>query len=178
MVISRGEELIPTKVNFFFDQGRASVNMNLNVDGKKNKDKSSELSAFIAEKNVTRTVTITGTHSPEGSETINTDLAADRAKAIEKIYRKQMKKYDYKGMADSIEFIQKPVVQDWSALKGALASFDGVSAEAKSQMNRIINGEGAFEDKSKELAKVEGYEKVFDEVLPISSFCPNFDTNS
>ena len=160
------EELIPTKVDFFFDQGRSNINMNLNIDGTKNKDKDKELAAFIAEKNVTRTVTITGTHSPEGSETINTNLASDRAKAIENIYRKQMRKYDYKGMADSIEFIQKPVVQDWSSLKGALASFDGASSDAKSAMNRIINGEGSFEDKSKELAKVDGYEKIFDEVFP------------
>lgn len=160
------EELISTKVNFFFDQGRSNVNMSLNVDGKDNRDKDAELSAFIAEKNVTRTVTITGSHSPEGTETINSDLAADRAAAIEKIYRRQMRKYDYKGMADSIEFIPKPVVQDWNGLKAALASFDGVSADAKSQMNRIINGEGSFEDKEKELQKVDGYDKVFDEVYP------------
>lgn len=160
------EELIPTRVNFFFDQGRSTMNMSLAVDGKKNRDKNEELSAFIAEKNVTRTVTITGTHSPEGTETINTDLAAERAKQIEKIYRRQMKKYDYMGMADSIKFIQKPIVQDWSGLKGALASYDGISAEAKSQMNRIINGTGSFEDKEKELQKVDGYDKVFDEVYP------------
>lgn len=160
------EELIPTKVDFYFDQGRSNVNMGLNVDGANNKDKNSSLSAFIAEKNVTRTVTITGTHSPEGTETINTDLAADRAKAIEKIYQKQMKKYDYKGAADSIEFIQKPVVQDWSGLKSALASYDGISSDSKSKMNQIINGNGTFEDKEKALQGVDGYDKVFDDVYP------------
>jgi hypothetical protein len=46
-------------------------------------------------KNVTRTVTITGTHSPEGAERINTKLSEERAAAIEKFYRAQMKKYDY-----------------------------------------------------------------------------------
>ncbi len=160
------EELIPTNVNFYFDQGRSNVNMRLNVDGENNNSKNSILSAFIAEKNVTRTVTITGTHSPEGSETINTDLAADRAKAIEKIYRKQMRKYDYKGAADSIEFIQKPVVQDWASLKSALAGYDGISADSKSKMNQIINGNGTFEDKEKALQGVEGYDKVFDDVYP------------
>jgi hypothetical protein len=160
------EELIPTKVNFFFDQGRSTVNMSLNVDGTNNKDKNATLAAFIAEKNVTKTVTITGTHSPEGSETINTNLAADRASTIEKIYRAQMKKYDYKGQADSIQFIQKPVVQDWNSLKGALASYEGISAEAKNQMNQIINGTGTFEDKAKELSKVDGYKKVLEEVYP------------
>ena len=160
------EELTETKVNFYFDQGRSNVNMSLAVDGEDNKGKNSMLSAFIAEKNVTKTVTITGTHSPEGTETINTGLAADRATAIEKIYRKQMKKYDYKGAADSIEFIQKPVVQDWAALKSALAGFEGVSDDAKSKMNQIINGNGTFEDKEKALQGVDGYDKVFDEVYP------------
>ena len=160
------EELTETKVNFYFDQGRSNVNMSLAVDGEDNKGKNSMLSAFIAEKNVTKTVTITGTHSPEGTETINTGLAADRATAIEKIYRKQMKKYDYKGAADSIEFIQKPVVQDWAALKSALAGFEGVSDDSKSKMNQIINGNGTFEDKEKALQGIDGYDKVFDEVYP------------
>lgn len=160
------EELIPTMVNFYFDQGRSNVNMSLNVDGENNKNKNLMLSAFIAEKNVTRTVTITGTHSPEGTETINTDLAADRAIAIEKIYRKQMRKYDYKGAADSIEFIQKPVVQDWAALKGALENYEGLSADSQAKMNQIINGNGTFEDKEKELQAVDGYDKIFDEVYP------------
>ena len=62
---------------------------------------------------MTRTVTITGTHSPEGTETINTDLSGDRAGTIEKYYRGRMDRYDYAGAADSIEFILKPVVQDW-----------------------------------------------------------------
>jgi hypothetical protein len=161
------EELIPTRVNFFFDQGRSNVNMSLqDMAGESNSTKNSRLSAFIAEKNVTRTVTITGTHSPEGTETINTGLAADRAKAIEAIYRRQMSRYDYKGLADSIQFIQKPVVQDWNALKSALASFDGITADQKNKMLAIINGSGSFEDKEKELQKVDGYDAVFDDVYP------------
>ena len=33
-------------------------------------------------------------------------------------------------------------------------------------MNQIINGNGTFEDKEKQLQSVEGYDKVFDEVYP------------
>ena len=46
-----------------------------------------EFEAFIAHKNITRTVTITGTHSPEGTERINSKLSNDRAAVIEKYYR-------------------------------------------------------------------------------------------
>ncbi|MFK7951831.1 MAG: hypothetical protein AB8B73_03220 [Ekhidna sp.] len=160
------EELIPTNVNFFFDQGRANLRTSLTVDGESNAKKRDQLSAFIAEKNVTKTVTITGTHSPEGTETINSDLSESRAKAIEAYYRNRMERYDYKGAAESIEFIIKPVVQDWNAFKSALASYDGISSDEKSSYNRIINGSGSFVEKEKEMKKLSSYKKVFKDVYP------------
>ncbi|VAW28869.1 Immunoreactive 53 kDa antigen PG123, partial [hydrothermal vent metagenome] len=155
------EELIPTNIDFFFDQGRS----NLKYSERRSK-RGKEFEAFIAEKNVTRTVTITGTHSPEGTERINSKLSEDRAAVIEKYYRKQMDKYDYEGMADSIKFIIKPIVDDWNGFKAALASYEGISDDSKSEMLNIVNGPGAFEDKEKALRKVNGYKKVFKDVYP------------
>ncbi|MCF6353434.1 MAG: tetratricopeptide repeat protein [Cyclobacteriaceae bacterium] len=155
------EELLPTNIDFFFDQGRS----NLKYSERRSK-RGKEFEAFIAEKNVTRTVTITGTHSPEGTERINSKLSEDRATVIEKYYRKQMDKYDYKGTADSIKFILKPIVDDWNGFKAALASYEGVSDDSKSEMLNIVNGPGAFEDKEKALRKVNGYKKVFKDVYP------------
>ncbi|MEP5611972.1 MAG: tetratricopeptide repeat protein [Cyclobacteriaceae bacterium] len=160
------EELIPTNVDFYFDQGRSNLRTSLNYDGTSNRSKRDELSAFIAEKNVTRTVTITGTHSPEGTETINSDLSGDRAKTIEAYYRGRMDRYDYAGAADSIEFILKPIVQDWAAFRAALGTYDGIDASAKSQYNSIINGSGSFEEKEKEMKKLSSYKKVFNDVYP------------
>ena len=160
------EELIPTNVDFFFEQGAARLNPSVNTDGTSNRAKSNDLAAFIAEKNVTRTVTITGTHSPEGTERVNSDLAEDRAKAIEDFYRKQMKRYDYKGMSDSIKFILKPIVEDWSGLKAALSSYEGISGTDKSAVSRIINGTGSFEEKENELQKLSVYDKLLKEVYP------------
>lgn len=160
------EELIPTNVSFYFDQGRSNLRTSLTYDGKSNRAKRDELSGFIAEKNVTRTVTITGTHSPEGSETINSDLSEDRAKEIEKFYRNRMDRYDYKGAADSIDFILKPVIQDWAAFKAALASYDGISADEKKEYNNIMNGSGSFVEKEKEMQKLSTYKKVFNDVYP------------
>jgi tetratricopeptide (TPR) repeat protein len=160
------EELIPTNINFYFSQGSSVLSPSIKTDGTSNRDKQKDLSAFIADKNVTRTVTITGTHSPEGEERINNRLSNERAERIERYYRAQMRRYDYKGMADSIKFILKPVVEDWSALRKALTSFDGVPGPAKKQMQRIIDGSGSFEDKEKELRKVDGYKTVFDEIYP------------
>lgn len=160
------EELIPTNVDFYFDQGRSNLRTGLSYDGTSNRSKRDELNAFIAEKNVTRTVTITGSHSPEGTETINSDLSADRAKTIEAYYRARMDRYDYKETADGIEFILKPVVQNWNGFKTALAAYDGIDASQKSQYNNIINGSGSFEEKEKEMKKLSSYKKVFNDVYP------------
>lgn len=155
------EELVPTRVNFFFDQGRSTLKKS-----ERSSDRGKEFEAFIAEKNVTRTVTIIGNHSPEGTERINSGLSEDRANVIEKWYRSQMDKYDYKGSADSINFIIKPIIEDWTEFKNALAAFEGISSEEKSEMLNIVNGGGSFEEKEKSLKKLGTYKKVFNEVYP------------
>ena len=159
------EELIPTNINFYFPQGSSYLSQYLATDGKSNKAKKSNLSAFIADKNVTRTVTITGTHSPEGSETINGDLSKNRAEAIEKYYRSQMRKYDYKGTAAEIKFILKPVVQNWTAFKVAMRASE-ISEDSKKAFLNIVNGSGSFEDKEKAMRKISAYKSVFDKVYP------------
>jgi hypothetical protein len=160
------EELMPTKVDFFFEQGKSALNPSFKVGDANNKTKSNNLSAFIAEKNVTRTVTITGTHSPEGTETINTDLAGDRASTIEKFYRDQMRKYDYKGMSDSIKFIIKPISQNWNSFVLALNGFSGLNATQKEQVNSIISGRGTFEEKAKSISELPFYKTILNDIYP------------
>ena len=156
------EELVPVIIpDFIFEQGR-SVLRTSEVKSVKGK----QLDAFIASKNATRTVTITGTHSPEGAERINSKLSPDRAAAIEAFYRKEMKKYDYKGKADSINFILKPVIQDWNEFKNVLASYEGITSEEKAEYLNIINAGGSFEDNEKQMKSLKTYRKVFKDVYP------------
>ncbi|HET8858657.1 hypothetical protein [Marivirga sp.] len=155
------EELVPNNVNFYFDQG-SSVLKSSELRSEKGK----QFNAFIADKNVTRTVTITGTHSPEGPERINSNLSEERAKAIEDYYKRQMRRYDYKGMADSIEFIIKPVIEDWTDFKKALAEYDGISSAEKSEYTNIVNGAGSFEEKEDRLHQLSTYDKVFRDIYP------------
>ena len=156
------EELTPIVIpDFIFEQGR-SVLRTSEIRSPKGK----QLDAFIASKNATRTVTITGTHSPEGAERINSKLSPDRAAAIEKFYRAEMKKYDYKGKADSIKFILKPVIQDWNEFKNVLASYDGISSEEKTEYLNIINSGGTFESQEKAMQKLGTYRKIFKDVYP------------
>ena len=156
------EELIPNNVDFFFEQGSAKLRKS-EVSGEQGK----LLNAFIASKNVTRTVTITGTHSPEGLENINSKLAEDRAKVIKDFYFRKMKEYDYKGLADSIKFETKAVFQNWDALKKELNAYASITSEEKSQITSIIDGSnGSFEDKAKAISKLSFYKKVLDDVYP------------
>src|SRR5688500_11488658 len=156
------EELVPVIIpDFIFEQGR-SVLRTTEIRGVKGK----ELDAFIASKNATRTVTITGTHSPEGAERINSKLSPDRAAAIEAYYRLQMKKYDYKGQADSIKFILKPVIRDWNEFKNVLSSYEGISSEEKAEYLNIINAGGDFEEAETQMKRLKTYRKVFRDVYP------------
>ncbi|MBI3218166.1 MAG: hypothetical protein HYZ44_01505 [Bacteroidetes bacterium] len=156
------EELIPVVIpNFIFERGKSVLRAS-EIKAEKGK----QLDAFIASKNVTRTVTITGTHSPEGLERINSKLSEERAAAIEKFYRAQMKKYDYQGVAAEVKFILKPITDDWSEFKTALAAYTGISAEEKAAYLNVINNGGAFEDQEKQLKKLATYNKVFKDIYP------------
>ncbi len=156
-------ELEPVIIpDFIFQQGR-SVLRTSEIRSPKGK----QLDAFIASKNATSTVTITGTHSPEGAERINSRLSPDRAAAIEKYYRQQMKKYDYQQQADEIKFILKPVIQDWNEFKNALSSYNGITSEQKTEYLNIINGGGTFESQERALHKLSTYRKVFRDVYPL-----------
>lgn len=155
------EELEPTNVNFYFLQGSSVLR-----SSEKTSDRGKFFQAFIAEKNVTRTVTITGTHSPEGSERINSDLSKNRAEVIESYYRQMMDRYDYQGIAESIKFVLKPVIEDWTEFKEALEKYDGVDQSAKSAILNIVNGSGDFETKEKALSKLPSYKKIFNDLYP------------
>jgi len=155
------EELEPTNVDFYFLQGSSVLR-----SSERNGERGKFFQAFVAEKNVTRTVTITGTHSPEGAERINSNLAQDRAQVIEDWYRKMMKKYDYKGAADSINFILKPVVEDWTEFKMALNEYDGINQDQKNEILNVVNGSGTFEEKEDALHKLPSYKAIFKDIYP------------
>src|SRR5690554_3309393 len=127
------EELEPVEVEFFFEQGSSLLR-----PSEVSSDRGELLRAFIASENVTKTVTITGTHSPEGPERINRDLSKNRAEVIEKFYREEMQQYDYRDESDSIEFIILPVVDDWSDFRLLLADYDKITPEQKEEYYNII----------------------------------------
>jgi tetratricopeptide (TPR) repeat protein len=155
------EELVPTYVDFHFEKGSSKLRSSevIGENGKK-------LDAFIASKLVTRTVTITGSHSPEGLESINSDLAEERAKVINEFYFDRMNRYDYKDLADSIKFDKKVIFQDWKPFLAELEKNQDISAPEKSEIKQIVSSSSNFEATEKQLQKLNSYKKLMDDVYP------------
>lgn len=172
-------EYSPVTVNFYFDQGSAVLKVKGAVDDKKGKKKAKKkgkqeakpanqatLDAYIASKNATKTVTITGMHSPEGREIKNTLLSDMRAKAIENYYRGMMKRLNYGKKADSIEFVTKALVQNWVPFKDTLALDNTLTKEEKSEVLAIINGAGTYVEQEQQLEKLPYFSKLLFNIYP------------
>ena len=155
------EETEATNVSFYFNQGSSYLK-----GSEKKSDRGENFSAFLAEKNITKNVNIIGAHSPEGSTKINEALAGKRGETIEKYYREQMDKYDYKDEADEISFDLVPIVENWDALRRTLRASNSLSRDEKSQVSSIINGGGSFVDKEKALSKLSSYKTLMKDVYP------------
>jgi hypothetical protein len=98
------EELIPSTVNFYFEQGK-SVLRKSEMKGENAKF----LDAFITAKNITRTISVIGQHSPEGTETKNTNLANERSVVIEKYVKDRMKHLVFVPIGESDLELLSPV---------------------------------------------------------------------
>jgi hypothetical protein len=156
-------EYEPVNVNFYFQQGKADLRAS-----ETRSQRGKYLDAFIAEKNETKTVTVTGSHSPEGTEAKNTKVSGQRSGTVEKYYRGQMKKYDYKEEAEKIEFVQKAVVLDetWSMFKDSLSTNKQLTEDQKSQILAVVDGSDSFYDKAGKLASFPFYRKLLGNVYP------------
>jgi len=157
------EELEPVNISFYFEKGNSSLKTN---DSKGQTGKF--FSRFLADKSVTRTISIIGSHSPEGAEVINSKLAEQRAKAVEKFYRTNLLKYNSKKAVDSVNFVVKAKVQDWDDFKMVLDSTRKFTYEEKIEILALLNnGSGDFLEKEKQLKKLKSYGKLLKEVYPV-----------
>lgn len=176
-----GDELEPTTVDFFFEQGKSTLR-----PSEVKSTRGQFLDNFIAAKNVTKTVAITGSHSPEGREAKNVSLSEDRAKVIEAYYKKKMADFAYgpkgkpakrkKGKpapgpavkdSNAVQFVTKSLIEDWRPFVDTLNAYTGFSAEEKNQILGIVNGgTGSFAEKELQLQALPTYPKLFTEVYP------------
>ncbi len=159
---NKNEELIPVDLSFYFDKGKSKLKTN-DTKGATGKF----FQQFLASKNVTRTVTIVGSHSPEGAELVNSKLSEERAKVVEKYYKENMMKYNTKSAVDSINFVLKAKVQEWDDFKAMVDSSKKLTRDQKTEILDIVNGpDGDFRAKEKVLSRLKSYKILLKEIYP------------
>ncbi len=160
---NKSEELEPVNLSFYFEKGKSKLRTK-DTEGATGKF----FAKFLANKSVTRTITIVGSHSPEGAELVNSGLSEQRAKAVEKYYKENMLKYNTQGAVDSVNFVLKAKVQEWDAFKTVLDSSKKFTYEQKVEILAVLNApEGDFRAKEKQLSKLKSYKKLVKEIYPV-----------
>jgi len=149
------EELIPATVNFYFEQGK-SVLRKSEMKGENAKF----LDAFITAKNITRTISVIGQHSPEGTETKNANLANERSVVIEKYVKSRMEHYKQDSIVKTIQFVTKGDIKDFEPMKAEIAKDTKLTPEQKDELLNIINGSGDFTSKQQQIEKLPYYNKL------------------
>lgn len=157
------EEYLPVYVAFYFDKAISKLSKK-ELKGAN----ATYFENFIKSKQPTRTVAITGAHSPEGAERINTQLSQDRAVAIGNYYKETLKKYAYQELGDSIKFEVKSIVDDWTEFKIRLDSAKSLTPEQVTEIKAIVDGtEGTFTEKEIKLQALKSYKILLKEVYPV-----------
>ncbi len=156
------EEYENVDIAFYFEQGKSELRK---TEVNSNRGKAFE--AYIAALNPTKSVTIEGSHSPEGPETINTELSNERANVIKKHYEAMMAKYNVDNTTRlNLQFNIKPVVQDWGMFKDSLKTYNRITEDQKKQILDIVNGPGEYVSKELQLQKLPFYKNIFRDVYP------------
>lgn len=155
------EEYESKIVDFFFLKGSSKLR-----NSEKRGEQGKQLETYISGKNPTRTVNITGMHSPEGSTSINNQLANDRPKVVEEYYKELLEKFDYNDGADGLNFVAKPVVENWNKFKDLVKENSTLSDTQKDEVLAIVNGPGNFVSKELKLQTLPSYRTLVREVYP------------
>jgi tetratricopeptide (TPR) repeat protein len=77
-----------------------------------------------------------------------------------------LKKHKLQKQTDSIEFITKAVVQDWSEFKNIIKNEPSISPEDRSAIIKIVDGAGSFIDKERQLKQLPVYKTLLTKVYP------------
>ncbi|MDX2303481.1 MAG: tetratricopeptide repeat protein [Microscillaceae bacterium] len=157
----------PTTEEFpiFFNQGSAVVMPNV----ASNKAAMDVVSGLFTDTEVPPfEASGTSSHSPEGSEAVNTRLADDRAVALEKAFKAMVSKFDYaKKQLDAYKFnFDKKVLGETVPEFNSLVDQSSLSPEQKAEAKEILGRDGDFVENELELHNKPYYKTLFDEVYP------------
>jgi tetratricopeptide (TPR) repeat protein len=141
-----------TSFEIYFDKGEAKLKKS-ELKGEQMK----KMAAFLLEKKPT-TITLVSSHSPEGTETINSNLARERGEVSKPYLLETLSKANIDASAVSV--INKQIVFDWTPFKDAVKENKKLTDAQKTQITEIVDGAGTFESKELKLQKFGFYNSV------------------
>jgi tetratricopeptide (TPR) repeat protein len=156
------EEYEPDNVQFYFRQGSARLQSSQmrSVDAQ-------EMREHIEGRVPTRTITLTGMHSPEGPTSVNQRLANQRPQAVQDMYKDIARRAGYGDSINNLDFVVKPVVNNWTEFKELLAASVKFTDAQKNQVMAVIDGPGDFVSKELKLRTLPFYRRLFTTIYPL-----------
>lgn len=162
------EEVRQVFVDFIFDQGSAVLK------AAEARDKGAAIDAYVASKMVLSrggraTVNVKGSHSPEGRETINRQLSDQRAGVMRRYYTDQMRRYNYnRDEVNRVEFqvTTQKLDETLPELFSLLDANNTLTSAQKQEIKSIMQGEGDFMAREKQLQGKPYYNTLMNEIYP------------
>ncbi len=107
-------------------------------------------------------------HSPEGTEAVNTGLAEKRALALQMQFKAMLEKFKYKKeeIAEYKFNFSKKVMGETVPEFNDLVDASALSAENKADAKATLGGDGDFTEKELKLQKKSYYKELMDGVYP------------
>jgi len=111
-------------------------------------------------------------HSPEGSESVNTGLSKNRANNLKKAFFDKMQLYNYKKedfskYEEGFEIDAKVLAQTWPEFLDLVAKSSALSPEQKEEISGIVKGGGSdFVQTEKKLAALPYYKTLASQIYP------------
>lgn len=152
-------------IPIFFEQGSSAISPST-ADNKATMDMMSELfkDTEVAPFNASGV----SSHSPEGSEAINTGLADSRANALEAQFRRMpaLFKYDKDKITEFKFNIERNALGQTVPEFRQLVDASSLTQEQKAEAKEILGRDGDFVENAQELQNKPYYKTLFDEVFP------------
>jgi tetratricopeptide (TPR) repeat protein len=149
----------PISFPIFFDQGLATLRHGYGTNLQL-------LEEFIKSNQKTKKISILATHSPDATETTTRNLAARRAQAVERFIKQKIETEVYTNKVSDIKFELKTIQQNWDAFLGRVQN-SALPEDQVQQILDIVNGNGSFSEKEKQLQELPAYEYLEMYVYPV-----------
>jgi tetratricopeptide (TPR) repeat protein len=153
------------EIPLFFERGSANVNPTFGT----NKQTMETISTLFKDTKVPPFEAMgTSSHSPEGSETVNTGLAENRAVALDKAFKGMLQRFKYnKDTVSMYKFnFEKKTLGNTIPEFSQLINASNLSPEQKTEAKETLEADGDFVEKERRLQGKAYYKDLMNDVYP------------